>query len=179
MTALGFGQNVDQVVQMAYAVKDIRAAMAWWIHDCKVGPWFLLDSFTGEEQRYRGQRTTADVRLAMAFSGHMMIELIEPKDDQPSVYKEIIDRRGHGFHHVGIAVSDSEVARAAYEARGYEVAFQTPVPTGGRVYFMDDHRNEPGFVELIPATPGMDQMFTRYWRAAQEWQGEDPVRPFG
>ncbi len=176
---LGFGQKVGQVVQMAYTVKDIRADIDWWLNDANVGPWFLLDSFTGAEQRYRGQPTTADVSIAMSFSGHMMIELIQPKDAQPSVYKEIIDRRGYGFHHVGIAVGDSEVERAAYVKRGYEVAFQTPVPTGGMVYFMDDRRNEPGFIELIPATAGMDQMFTRYWRAAAEWRGEDPIRPFG
>ena len=28
---LGFGQKVGQVVQMAYTVKDIHAAVAWWL----------------------------------------------------------------------------------------------------------------------------------------------------
>jgi hypothetical protein len=60
-------------------VKDIRASMSWWIHEGKVGPWFLLDSFSGAEQRYRGEPTTADVSIAMAVAGHMMIELIQPK----------------------------------------------------------------------------------------------------
>ena len=179
MPTLGCGQNTGQVIQMAYVVKDIRAAMNWWIHDARVGPWFLLESFTGPQQRYRGGPTTADVSLAMAFSGRFMIELIQPNDEQPSVYREIIDRRGYGFHHVGLAVEDVEAERAAYESRRYRVAFQTPVPTGGMVYFMDDGRNEPGFIELIPATPGMDEMFTRYWRAAVDWKGENPIRPFG
>jgi hypothetical protein len=134
-------------VQTAYVVKDITAAMNWWIRDGKVGPWFLLDSFTGSDQRYRGEATTADVKIAMAFAGHMMIELVQPKDRQPSVYKEVIDQRGYGFHHIGIAVSDVEVERAAYAKRG--------------------------------ATPGMDEMFTRYWRASVDWKGEDPIRPFG
>ena len=179
MTTLGFGQNIGQIMQMAYVVKDIHAAMDWWIRDCKVGPWFLLDSFTGPAQRYRGQPTTADISIAMSFAGHMNIELLQPKDDKPSVYNEILARRGPGFHHVGIAVSDTEAERAAYEARGYKLAFSAPVPSGGVVYYMDDGRNEPGFVELIPATAGMDEMFTRYWKAAVEWRGEDPVRPFG
>ena len=38
---------------------------------------------------------------------------------------------------------------------------------------------EPGFVELIPATSGMDEMFTKYWRASVDWRGENPIRPFG
>jgi hypothetical protein len=115
----------------------------------------------------------------MAFAGHMQIELIQPKDNHPSVYKEIVDKRGYGFHHVGVAVEDAEVESAAYERRGYQVAFRAPVPSGGAVYYMDDGRNEPGFVELIPATAGMDDMFTRYWRASVDWKGENPIRPFG
>ena len=44
---------------------------------------------------------------------------------------------------------------------------------------MNDGRNEPGMIELIPATPGFDDMLTRYWRASIEWKGDNPVRPFG
>jgi hypothetical protein len=179
MKTLGFGQRTGQIVQMAYVVKDIRSSIDWWVRDCHVGPWFLLDSFTGPEQRYRGGPSKADVAIAMAFAGHMQIELIQPKDEHPSVYKEIADRRGYGFHHVGVAVEDVEAEREAYERRNYRVAFRAPVPSGGAVYYMDDGRNEPGFVELIPATAGMDDMFTRYWRASLDWKGEDPIRPVG
>ena len=179
MKTLGFGQNVGQVVQIAYTVQDIRAAIDWWVNDGKVGPWFLLDSFTGPEQRYRGEPTQADVAIAMSFTGHMMIELIQPKDQKPSVYQETIRQRGYGFHHIARALEDVESERAAYEKRGYHVAFSTPVPSGGTVYYMGDGPNAPGFIELIPATPGMDEMFTRYWRAAVDWDGTDAIRPFG
>ena len=175
---LGFGQRVGQIVQMAYVVEDIRAAMDLWIRDCGVGPWFLLESFTGPEQRYRGQPATADIRLAMSFAGHMNIELIQPRDDHPSVYKELIDRRGYGFHHVGIAVTDVPEVRADYEARGFRTAFEAPVPSGGSVCYLENGSLDPAFIELIPATPGMDDMFTRFWRATIDWNREDPIRPF-
>jgi hypothetical protein len=178
MKTFGFGQRSGQIVQTAYVVQDMRAAIDWWVHDGRVGPWFLLDSFTGPEQRYRGEPTKADVAIAMSFAGHMMIELIQPKDAEPSVYQETIRQRGYGFHHVGIAVEDVEVERAAYAKRGYHVAFSTPVPSGGNVYYMGDGPNAPGFVELIPASTGMDEMFTRYWRASLDWDGRDPVREF-
>ena len=84
MTTFGFGQRVGQIVQLAYVVEDIDAAIGWWVRDCRVGPWFLLESFTGPGQRYRGQPATADIKLAMSFAGHMNIELIQPKDDRPS-----------------------------------------------------------------------------------------------
>jgi len=179
MTMLGFGQRVGQIVQMAYIVEDIRAAIDWWIRDARTGPWFLLESFLGEDHIYRGTRSRADVKIAMAFAGHMQIELIQPKDDNPSVYRETKAARGFGFHHVGIASADVDTEIAAYEARGYELAFRAGVPTGGAVAYLDGGPTLPGFVELIPATPEMDAGFTAFWRASLEWDGEDPIRPFG
>ncbi len=178
MTMLGFGQAIGQVIQMAYVVEDIHEAIDWWANDAKTGPWFLLDSFTGPDHIYRDAPSTADVAIAMGFAGHMCIELIQPKDSNPSVYKEIIDRRGFGFHHVGMAVADTAAALADYQMRGYELAFRARVPTGGEVLYLDDGRNDPGFVELIPATEGMNATFTRFWQASVDWDGADPVRPF-
>jgi Glyoxalase/Bleomycin resistance protein/Dioxygenase superfamily len=178
MTTFGFGQSMGQIIQMAYVVENIHAAIDWWVRDAKTGPWFLLDSFLGPDQTYRGATSQADVSIAMAFAGHMQIELIQPKDGHPSVYRETIDKRGYGFHHVGIACIDVDVEIAAYEARGYALAFRAAVPTGGAVAYLEGGAGSPGFVELIPATPGMDDAFTAFWRASVDWDGCDPVRPF-
>ena len=55
---------------------------------------------------------------------------------------------------------------------------QGGVPTGGDVAYMDRGPDDPGFVELITATPGMEQAFTAFWRASVGWDGRDPIRPF-
>src|SRR5690606_40384885 len=49
---------------------------------------------------------SADITIAMGFAGHMLIELIQPLDNEPSVYQETIALRGYGFHHAGIACAD-------------------------------------------------------------------------
>jgi len=179
MGEVGFGQPDDGIIQMAYVVPDLRAAIAHWTGTLRVGPWFVLEHFTGDDPVYRGQPSKAQVALAMSFCGHMNLELIQPKNDAPSVYRELIERRGYGFHHVGIAVSDVEAERAAYERRGYTTVFEAPVPSGGSVVYLEGRHFDPGLIELIPATAGMDEMFTRFWRAAAGWTGQDPIRPFG
>lgn len=176
---LGFGQRVGGIAQMAYVVEDMEAAIDWWVRDQRTGPWFLLDSFLAADHVYRGAPSTADVRIAMAFAGHMLIELIQPKDAAPSVYREMIERRGYGFHHVGIAVEDVAAEIPAYLERGYTLAFTANVPTGGFVAYLDGGAAHPHFIELIPATTGMDATFTGFWRAAEDWDGRDPVRAFG
>ena len=35
-----------------------------------------------------------------------------------------------------------------------------------------------GAPELLPATPGMNATLTGFWRAAQGWDGADPMRLF-
>jgi len=176
---MGFGASNGSVMQMAYVVEDIQASIRWWSESANTGPWFLLDHFLGEGQFYRGAPSTADAAIAMSFAGSMCIELIQPLDSNPSVYKELIDRRGYGFHHIGIASDDVERDIATYAGKGYDLAFQAAVPTGGSVAYLDDGRNDPGYLELIPMTDGMDAVFTKYWRAAQSWDGTDLVRPFG
>ena len=177
MAEFGFGQRTGQVMQMAYVVEDIRAAMNWWLMDGNTGPFFLLESFSGPDQVYRGQPSQADVAIAMAFAGHMNIELIQPNDDHPSVYRETIEARGYGFHHIGIAVDDTLAASQAYQARGYQEAFAADVGSG-RVRYMDDGVRNPGFVELIPGNAAMDELFTSIYQASVDWDGRDPVRPF-
>ena len=175
----GFGQPYGGVMQTAFVVEDIRESIAHFITNCHSGPFFLLDSFGDESHVYRGAVSQTKVTIAMGFVGSMQIELIQPLDHHPSIYRETIARRGYGFHHFGIGFEDCEAELPAYLARGYEVAFTAPVPTGGSVYYLDNGKGAAeGFLELIPANPAMDAHFTGYWQAAQDWDGKDPIRPF-
>ncbi len=178
MGLVGFGQPDDGIIQMAYVVKDIHAAMAEWVGKLGVGPWFLLDHFTGEEPVYRGQPSKADIAIAMAFAGHMNIELIQPNNDAPSVYRELIERRGYGFHHWGRATLQFDRDLEHYRAAGHELGFICRVPSGGRVAYLDTTKQLPGFVELIELGGAFETVFSRFYRASIGWDGSEPVRSF-
>ena len=176
---LGWGQPVGAVAQIAYVVADLDAAMAHFQRDCGAGPFFVIDHFLQPGQVFRGRPSTSDQRIGMAFAGQTWIELIQPLDDEPSVYAEAIARHGYGLHHHGIPFADCEAALADYAARGWREVFRSPVPTGGEVIFIEGgDAAAPAFLELLPVTPGMDAHFTGFWRAAQGWDGADPIRPF-
>jgi GNAT superfamily N-acetyltransferase len=179
MPSLDFGQPELGIFQMAYIVDDIHAAMGRWTRDLRVGPWFLLDRFTGVDPEYRGAPCGAAFMLAMAFSGHMQIELIQPLDEHPSPVREALERRGYGFHHYGIGSRDFEADVAEYTEKGYEVAFRAGVPTGGSVAYLDTRGALPGYIEVIELGPIMEHVFTRFYAASLGWDGSDPVRPFG
>ncbi|WP_126173855.1 VOC family protein [Altericroceibacterium xinjiangense] len=176
---LGYGQPVGGIAQTAFVVEDLRTAIDRFVTDMKAGPFFVLDRFLVPGQTYRGRESQADITLAMGFAGHMLIELIQPLDDQPSVYRETIETRGYGFHHFGIACADVDAASRDYRSRGYHEAFRAAVPTGGEVVYLDNGTGAQwGFLELLPITTGMDEAFTGFWQASQDWDGSDPVRSF-
>ncbi len=178
MSLLNFGQPDDGIIQMAYVVEDIHHAIDRWVGQLKVGPWFLLEHFTGVDASYRGKPSQADVAIAMSFAGHMMIELIQPNNDAPSVYRETIDQRGYGFHHWGVGSKDFDRDVETFRNCGAELAFFLRVPSGGRVAYMDTTAELPGMVELIELGADFEPIFTGFYRASLGWDGKDPVRPF-
>lgn len=171
-----FGQRPGGIIQTAFTVPDLASAMHDWTELYGIGPWFVIDSFRGDDPIYRGQPCEAEVRIGFAFSGSMMIELIQPKDDKPSVYKEAIDRTGYGFHHFGIGSPHFDASMKEYQDGGYAQAFSARAPTGDRLCYFDMQGKAPGFIEVIEVSDGCEAFFTAMYRAAIGWKGERPVR---
>lgn len=109
--AFAFGRPPGEVIQYAYTVPDVSAAIEVYVSRLGVGPWFRRGPFTPPAARYRGKPCPMTITLARAFAGDSMIELIQQHDDSPSVFTE----RGHGFHHwaIGTHDVDAEIRRFA------------------------------------------------------------------
>jgi hypothetical protein len=178
MRQLGFGQPVGGVIQSAYVVEDIYASMRDFSARLGAGPWFVSDPFRPPEGRHRGEPTTFTITLAIAFSGHLMIELIQQHDENPSVYMEMVKSRGYGFHHWAIGSDAFEADVERYRQAGYVVAFSDRSPRGMRVAYMDKPGELPGMIEIVEMTPAAEAAYTRCFEAARDWDGADPFRTF-
>ena len=55
---------------------------------------------TVQDLTYMGEPARYSMRLALATSGTMMWEVIQPLDG-PSIYTDFIESHGEGVHHVG------------------------------------------------------------------------------
>ena len=144
MSLVSFGQPDDGIIQMAYVVTDIHRAMNLWISKLNVGPWFLLPSFTGDDPQYRGKPSRADVSLAMSFAGHMNVELIQPNNDAPSVYREVLEARGPGFHHWV-----SFKGQGTYFDPDLNINGKTAKVKGYTTDLLNDHANRVASLELV------------------------------
>ncbi len=173
---LGFGQLAGGIIQCAYTVADIDKGMADFSSCLGIAPWFVLGPFTAAEGRYRGQPTDINLTLAIGFAGHMMIELIEQHNEVPSVYRETIAARGHGFHHWAIASTDFDADVARHLAKGYEIAFSDRSPRGVRIVYMDAGSDLPGMIEIIELTEALEKNYTEMYMASRAFDGRDPIR---
>jgi hypothetical protein len=162
------------IVQHAYTVPDIQAAMAEQTEVLGIGPWFLRGPFT-PDARYRGEPSTATFSLARAFAGPVMVELIQQHGDDPSVYQETIRARGYGFHHWATIPDDFDAELARLHALGCPTSFEDTLPTGSRVAYVDTQPRLPGMLELVEGTEGQLASYGRIHAASIGWDGTNPV----
>jgi hypothetical protein len=114
MDRFSFGPRDNSIIQIAYSVADIQEEMRRYTELLHIGPWFLVGPFVPPKGVYRGAVTKMRVSLAFAYSGELMIELIEQHDKEPSVFQETLKARGaHGFHqHARLRKNRSVLPRA-------------------------------------------------------------------
>jgi hypothetical protein len=162
-----------QLFQTAFIVADLKAEMARYVEAMRVGPWFVRESFTPAGARYRGRETGVVMSVAFAWRDDMMLELIQQHDDSPSVFRDAIEKRGHGLHHLGMGVDDYDGALAEYEAQGWKVAFYAK--TSGRLGMLE-RDGFPYLLELLEMDPQRTELFAAMRAAARDWNGAEPVR---
>ena len=77
MDHFSFGPRDGAIIQIAYSVADIQVEMRRYSELLHVGPWFLVGPFVPPKGIYRGQTTNMQVSLGFAYTGELMIELIQ------------------------------------------------------------------------------------------------------
>ena len=164
--------------QLGYVPRDIESALGYWTRAMHVGPFFRLSNIPYEKVIFRGEETTVDCSLYIAYWGEIQIELVEQHCGSPSLYKEWLGRGGEGLHHVCHTVDDLEQARVDAIARGGRVEQELQFADGGGIYV--DFGGGPGTIlEILQAPPQSKPLFEMMRSAAIGWDGTNPLRPIG
>jgi catechol 2,3-dioxygenase-like lactoylglutathione lyase family enzyme len=171
-----------EIRQVAYLVPDIEAAMSYWADVLGVGPWFYNPKVPIENYTYRGRRYEPHNSVALANAGGLQIELLQTRNDVPSMYRDFLRAGLSGVQHFAYWTEtfDDDLARA--ETAGFKVCMSGEVGDNGRfVYFESpaDDNTWPGTViELSEVAGPKGRLFRRIRDASVNWDGADPVRAF-
>lgn len=172
---LKFGQPDNGVIQLAYVVQDIEASINFYHKNMNVGPWQLRGPFKTTSALYHGQPVTLTLSIAHAFCGHTMLELIAQHDDTPSVYLDVINEKGYGFHHWGVSCLDYDDQIDLLKKSGRAPAFEDMTAIGTRVAYFDFRKEMGGFVEYIEMNAGAEARYTQMYSRALTWDQKDLI----
>ena len=106
--------------QIAYVVDDLDAAVRHWSDVLGVGPWSIwtMGPDVLHDSRYGGAPAVFGIRHALAWSGSVQFELVEPLEG-PSIFADQLATAGPGLNHVGRLVHDHDAESAELVAQGY------------------------------------------------------------
>ena len=110
--------------QNGYVVRDIRTSLDHWVDVMGVGPWFYFDRVKVDWFRHRGVSSDIEMSIALANSGDLQIELIQQRNEAPSMYKEFLDAGREGLQHVAYWTRDYQALYDRVLARGYQIGHE-------------------------------------------------------
>jgi hypothetical protein len=165
------------VRQNGYVVRDIRGAMEHWVRVLGVGPWFYIDRVKMDYFRNRGRDSNAEVSIALANSGDLQIELIQQRNDAPSMYKDFLDAGREGLQHMSYWTTEYQALYDRAVALGYKVGQEGQIGgEQGRFAYFDTELHPGTVVEISDISGNKGRFFEHIRRVAAAWDGVDPIR---
>ena len=165
------------VLQVCHVVRDVRPHVDRWVRTLNAGPFFCA-TFEIDGHTYRGKLHRVNVHVAVGFLGSTCIELAQPVDEAPSVFREVLDSRGEGLHHYWMMTDDYDAELARFAAAGCDFVGGGELPRIGRGAFVDATRTLGCFVELIELNDLGWSLLQQMQAAHLAWDGRDPMRPY-
>jgi hypothetical protein len=167
-----------EVRQAGYVVHDIQEEMRHWSETLGIGPWFYAERVPVRNFMYRGQPSPIEVSVALANSGPLQIELIQQRNDAPSMYKAFLDAGRTGLQHLAYWTEtfDDDVRRLAEQ--GLKVGMSGEVGERGRYVYYETETHPGTVIELSEIAGPKGRLFRLIREASVGWDGRDPVRPF-
>lgn len=163
--------------QNGYVVRDIHHEIDHWVNVMGVGPWYYIDRVQTDYFRHRGETSGAEMSIALANSGGLQIELIQQRNDAPSMCKEFLDAGHEGLQHVAYWTRDYQALYDRALSLGYIVGQEGQIggPQGRFAYF--DTKGHAGTViEISDISGSKGQFFDHIRRAASDWDGTRAIR---
>ncbi|WP_399681214.1 VOC family protein [Xenophilus sp.] len=166
--------------QVAYVVQDIERAMAHWSHALGVGPWFYKEHIAISTFRYRGRNSAPPkVSIAFANSGDLQVELIQQRDDKPSMYQDFLRRQGEGAQHLAFWTYEYDALVSHFLSLGYVEGHAGQIGQRGRFAYFEHADLCGNVIEVSEQTGGKAEFFREIAQAAVGWNGEEPIRRVG
>ena len=165
------------VRQWGFLVRDLDEAMAGWVRQLGIGPWWGYRNVQCKSL-VEGQESDIVMSVGLAYHQGMQIELIHQTNDALSPYSYFYQggTDAQALQQVAYMVPDVSAAIASCEQRGMvETGRIIPAPGTDYVY-MSSPALQGIVIELMPHDQGFLDEYERCVQEADSWNGDDPFR---
>ncbi len=172
------------VSEICFVSHDARRFIANWAAAYGAGPFFAMTMPAEIEHDYRGAPGKDSFMAALGFMGTTLIEVIQPLDDMPSVFREVLDAKGEGAkHHVmpsirTLSPADFDALCAHYDTQGFTRALSLTPPGMGRNILFDAVETTGVFVEVLEVSEFVYGLLEQMYAAHLAQPGDPVMREF-
>ena len=162
---------IPETRQICIVTRDLDAMVRRYADQLGIGPWWVNEYRPPEltDTSYRGKPAKFSMRLALAWTGALNWEIIQPLEG-PNIYSDYLERNQEGMQHVGVMLSDLDMTwdecHATFRARGFE-----PIMEGRwnrvRFCYYDTLKASGTTIEVIDRPADFERPEPEYWYPQQ------------
>ncbi|MFT4518635.1 MAG: methylmalonyl-CoA/ethylmalonyl-CoA epimerase [Halioglobus sp.] len=165
------------VKQWGFLVRDLDQAMACWIEQLGVGPWWGYRNVS-TKSIVDGRETDIEMSVGLAYQQGMQIELIHQTNDADSPYSYFYRDSDDAqvLQQIAYMVPDVDLAIEQCQQRGMEETGRIVPAPGLNYVYMSSPAMRGIVIELMPHDQGFLDDYDRNAATAETWDGSDPYR---
>ncbi len=165
-----------EIRQVGYVTREIGKSITAFAAT-GIGPWFFASGARMKASDAQGVDMNMHLSIALANSGSLQIELIQPIDGDISIYDDTLAASGEEMvvhHYSSWPENLAEVATNARNA-GFETILEGRTGYGPFAYFR--HPDRPSIIfECAELSLERRSVFGQVAEAALGWDGREPLR---
>ena len=146
-------------VQIGIVVPDLDQSTRILRDLFGLGPFKFIEWPNRPDSKYwfRGNEESIRIKQGFVQAGNLELELIQPLEGERNAYRQFLDAKGGGIHHVLFEVDNMDAMVAALEPRGVRVLQAgTGIRPGTRWVLLDSTDLVGFLIELRQRVPGCD-----------------------
>jgi len=148
--------KLERAVQIGIVVPDLERATRLLTELFGIGPFHVIEWPNRPESKYwfRGRQEHIKIRQAFTQVGSLELELVQPLEGENNAYRQFLDEKGGGIHHVLFESKDMDAALAALGRNGVPVLQNGDGIRPGTRWALLDTQSLVGFLVELRHRPG-------------------------
>jgi methylmalonyl-CoA/ethylmalonyl-CoA epimerase len=148
--------GLKRVVQIGIVVRDLKRSTELLSSIFGLGPFHFIEWPNRPDAKYwfHGQQESIKIRQAFMQAGSLELELIQPLEGSRNAYREFLDTKGEGIHHVLFETADMDHAVDEFARKGVRVLQNGTGIRPGTRWALLDTQDLVGFLIELRHRPG-------------------------